>query len=51
MPYMHGGKGSGAPKGSQNALKHGFSTRDSIELRKSTRKNIIECRKFIDENR
>jgi hypothetical protein len=32
---MHGGaKGSGAPKGNQNALKHGFFTREEIAHRK-----------------
>jgi uncharacterized protein YjcR len=32
---MHGGaKGSGAPKGNQNAFKHGLYTRATIEERK-----------------
>ena len=32
---MHGGaKGSGAPKGSQNALKDGFFTKEAIVARK-----------------
>jgi uncharacterized protein YjcR len=32
---MHGGaRGSGAPKGNQNALKHGLYTRETIEERK-----------------
>ncbi len=30
---MHGGKGSGAPKGSKNAIKHGLYTAESIKLR------------------
>lgn len=31
---MHGGaEGSGAPKGNQNALKHGLYTREAIEER------------------
>ena len=28
---MHGGKGSGAPKGNRNALRHGAYTKDVIE--------------------
>ncbi len=32
---MHGGaKGSGAPKGNQNAYKHGYYTKEMIQLRK-----------------
>ena len=35
---MHGGaKGSGAPKGNQNALKHGLYTRESLVLNKHIR--------------
>jgi hypothetical protein len=31
---MHGGaKGSGAPMGSQNALKHGFNTQEAKQLK------------------
>lgn len=37
---MHGGKGSGAPKGSQNALKHGCYAAESIDLLTSSR-NVI----------
>lgn len=28
---MHGGRGSGAPKGNRNALRHGAYTKDVIE--------------------
>ncbi len=31
---MHGGKSTGAPKGNQNALKHGFYTKQSTAERK-----------------
>lgn len=32
---MHGGaKGSGAPKGNQNAYKHGYYTKEMIQFRK-----------------
>ena len=35
---MHGGaEGSGAPKGNQNALKHGRFTREAIQRRKYLR--------------
>jgi hypothetical protein len=35
---MHGGaEGSGAPKGNQNALKHGRYTKEAIEVRKALR--------------
>ena len=35
---MHGGaKGSGAPTGSQNALKHGLSTKEVKELRRAVK--------------
>lgn len=30
---MHGGKGSGAPKGNLNALKHGYMTKDAKSFR------------------
>ena len=36
---MHGGKGSGAPKGERNGnWKHGGNTREAICLRKSVRR-------------
>lgn len=35
---MHGGaKGSGAPIGFQNALKHGFNTQETKQLKKAIR--------------
>ena len=38
---MHGGaKGSGAPRGNQNALKHGLYTREAIEERRALRQLI-----------
>jgi hypothetical protein len=45
---MHGGKGSGPPKGSQNALKHGRSTREAIAERREARSLIREWREFQD---
>lgn len=42
---MHGGtKGSGAPRGNQNAFKHGYNTREIIEQRKEIRKILAEYR-------
>lgn len=34
---MHGGKGSGTPKRSQNALKHGGYTHEAIAQRREVR--------------
>lgn len=45
---MHGGAvGSGAPKGNQNALKHGLYTKAAIEERKRTRQLIRETNDFL----
>jgi uncharacterized protein YjcR len=47
---MHGGaEGSGAPKGNQNALKHGRYTKKAIEDRKELRKLIRDADKFLEE--
>ena len=47
---MHGGaSGSGAPKGNQNALKHGMYTRDAIEERHALRQIMRESKKLIEE--
>jgi uncharacterized protein YjcR len=47
---MHGGAaGSGAPKGNQNALKHGLYTRDAVEFNRHVRKLIRESKKFIEK--
>ena len=47
---MHGGaKGSGAPPGNQNALKHGFYTKQAIEERKFLRQLIRDAESLIDE--
>jgi hypothetical protein len=47
---MHGGaRGSGAPIGSQNAMKHGGSTKVTKEFRKSTNIFIKLCSKFISD--
>ena len=47
---MHGGaEGIGAPKGNQNALKHGRYTKAAIADRRALRKLIRETEKFLEE--
>ena len=47
---MHGGaKGSGAPKGNQNALKHGLYTREAIAERKALRDYIRDYEATLAE--
>lgn len=44
---MHGGaEGSGAPKGNQNALKHGTCTKEAFERRARLREYIREAEKL-----
>ena len=47
---MHGGaKGSGAPKGNKNALKHGRYTKEAIEERKRLTALIRDASRFLEE--
>ena len=47
---MHGGaKGSGAPRGNKNALKHGGYTREALERRAQVRGFLKEGRKVLTE--
>lgn len=47
---MHGGaEGSGAPKGNQNALKHGEHTREAREFRKHVRDLLRSGREMLDD--
>ena len=47
---MHGGaKGSGAPKGNRNALKHGGFTREALAELAELRALIAEFKKVIME--
>ena len=49
---MHGGaKGSGAPRGNKNALKHGAYTREALERRAQMRGLIREAQKLLKELR
>lgn len=46
---MHGGaQGSGAPKGNQNALKHGMYSRDTLEFNRHMRKLLRDGKKMMD---
>ncbi len=47
---MHGGaKGSGAPLGNSNALKHGHYTREAIAQRRALRALIREAEAFLEK--
>lgn len=47
---MHGGaKGSGAPKGNQNALKRGEYTREAREFRKHVRELLRSGKEMLDD--
>lgn len=47
---MHGGsKGSGAPKGNKNALKHGGYTRESLNLRADIRRLLASTGRLLKE--
>lgn len=47
---MHGGaKGSGAPKGNQNALKHGMYSRESLEWQRHVRDLLRDSKTLIEE--
>jgi glucans biosynthesis protein len=47
---MHGGaKGSGAPRGNTNALKHGAYTREALARRAQIRTLLREARKLLRE--
>jgi hypothetical protein len=45
---MHGGaRGSGAPHGNKNALKHGLYTREAIAERRQLRELMRQSRKLL----
>jgi hypothetical protein len=47
---MHGGApGSGAPRGNQNALKHGLYTREAIEKSRQLRTLMRQSRLLIQD--
>jgi len=45
---MHGGKSKGAPKGNQNAYKHGFYSADAIADRKFMQELARECKEMAE---
>ncbi len=47
---MHGGApGSGAPRGNQNALKHGHYTKEAIADRRRIRDLLHDARQLLRE--
>lgn len=47
---MHGGaKGSGAPQGNQNALKHGLYTRECLELQQRIRDLMRDSKELLEK--
>lgn len=46
---IHGGKSTGPPKGNQNALKHGFYTREAIAGRKDIRRLMKDSIRLLKE--
>jgi hypothetical protein len=49
---MHGGApGSGAPRGNQNALKHGMYTREALEERRSVQDLLRQSRMLLSRMR
>lgn len=46
---MHGGRGSGAPKGNRNALKSGLYTAPMLERRREVARLIGEVRALVAE--
>jgi uncharacterized protein YjcR len=47
---MHGGApGSGAPRGNQNAFKHGLYTNDAIAERRQIQELLRQTRKLLSE--
>lgn len=46
--YLHGGKNPGAPKGNQNAYKHGYFGAEAIAERRLIRQLISDSKEFIE---
>lgn len=47
---MHGGaEGSGAPKGNQNALKHGMYSRETLEFKEHVREMLRAGRETLEK--
>lgn len=49
---MHGGaKGSGAPEGNRNALKHGYWSAEATAMRRALREHVRACAALIGDTR
>ena len=47
---MHGGaEGSGAPKGNQNALKHGLRSAEVLALQRQVRELLRDTRELLEK--
>ena len=47
---MHGGaKGSGAPKGNQNALKHGLYSQETKDFNQQIQQLLKDSKEFIEK--
>ena len=46
---MHGGKGSGAPQGTRNALKHGHFTAEEMAFRREMRELLKESQELLEK--
>jgi hypothetical protein len=46
---MHGGRGSGAPAGNRNALKHGARTAEARAWRRRVRELLREARELVEK--
>jgi uncharacterized protein YjcR len=46
---LHGGLSTGAPKGNQNAFKHGYYSKEAIKLRLEARQLMKEAKATIDQ--
>lgn len=46
---MHGGTGSGAPRGNHNALKHGLYTAEERALKQHISQLVRDSRKIIEQ--
>ena len=44
---MHGGKSTGAPKGNQNAFKHGFYSAEAIQRRRDVSDLLRVMRELV----
>jgi uncharacterized protein YjcR len=46
---MHGGASPGAPRGNQNAFRHGLYSAENIELRRTIRALLKEAKELVEE--